>query len=251
LEARATEERRQKTAAKRITPCALRHALCAYRFQFTVYCVPVVLLLVAFFASAGRARAASDLVARIQQHYDGIHSLRADFVQQTLSRTASLGTSARGTLSILKPQSMRWDYKKPPQWFLVNGDKTWLYVPEDKTVYEQTLRSPELLRFFSGLDRVAEAFHITPLPADPGPPELYRLELTPRDPEFPVSKVTIWAEPKSYLIVRVQTEDPLGNINRISLSDIRVNVPLAPSLFKLEVPEGARLQRQDLESGKQ
>jgi outer membrane lipoprotein-sorting protein len=205
------------------------------------------LCLVALFASVGRAWAASELVDKIQQHYNGIHSLRADFVQETRSRAANLGTSAQGTLSVLKPQSMRWDYKKPSQWFLVNGNKTWLYVPEDKTIYEQTLRSPDLLRFFSGLDRVSETFTITQPPPDPGPPELYRLVLTPHEPEFPMSKVTIWVARESYMIVRVQTEDPLGNINDITLSNIRVNVPLAPSLFKLEIPEGVRLEQQPVQ----
>ena len=208
---------------------------------------------VAFFAvlasTAHSAGPSSELVAEIQEKYDQTHSLRADFVQKTRSKAASLGTSAGGKLFFLKPRAIRWDYEQPRQQFVIHEDKAWLYVPEEKTIYlydaDQIINSPIVLSFFSGLGELRETFTITQLPSESGPPLRYRLLLLPREAESPVSQIILWVDPHSYLVVGIQTEDPLGNINEITFSNIQLNPPLEPSWFNLEVPEGVRLERQE------
>jgi outer membrane lipoprotein carrier protein len=191
----------------------------------------------------------SDLVAKIQKQYDQTRSIRADFNQETRSRAASLGTSAKGTLYFLKPRAIRWDYEKPRQQFVINGEKAWLFVPDENTVYlyqvDQILSSPIVLSFFSGLGQLSETFQISELPPEPGPPVRYRLKLLPREPESAVSRVTLWIDANSYLLVRIQTEDPLGNINQISFSNVQVDALLKPSWFAFDVPEGVRVERQE------
>ena len=191
----------------------------------------------------------ADLVARVQDHYDRTHSLSADFVQETRSQTARLGSSAKGKLYFLKPRAIRWDYEEPLQQFVVNDEKAWLYVPDEKTIYlyevEHIISSPIVLSFFSGLGQLGEVFNISKLPIDPGPPARYRLQLLPRESESPVSRVTLWVSAESYYVVRIKTEDPLGNINEISFSNIQVDLPLEPSWFALEVPEGVRMEQQE------
>jgi len=73
----------------------------------------------------------------------------------------------------------------------------------------------------------------------------YRLELLPRGSDSPVSRVILWIAAESYHVVRVQTEDLLGNINEITLSNIKVNAALDPSLFALKVPDDVTLERQE------
>ena len=216
----------------------MRYGLCA--------CVAFL----AFFAiTAHSAGPSSELIAKIQKKYDQTHSLSADFLQKTRSQAASMGTSARGRLFFLKPRAIRWDYEQPKQQFIINEDKAWLYVPEEKTIYlydaKQIINSPVVLSFFSGLGQLGEMFSITQLPAQSGPPPRYRLLLLPREAESPVSQITLWVDPHSYLVVGIQTEDPLGNINQITFTNIQTNPPLEPSWFALEVPEGVRLERQE------
>jgi outer membrane lipoprotein carrier protein len=219
------------------TPCAMRYALC------------VLLIFLAPTLHAQTEMTTADLVATVQDHYDRSQSLSADFVQETRSRTASLGTSARGRLYFFKPRAIRWDYEEPLQQFVVNDENAWLYVPDEKTVYlydvEQIISSPIVASFFSGLGRLNDMFSIAQLPADPGPPARYRLQLLPRDSESPVSRVNLWVSSESYQVVRIQTEDPLGNINEVSLTNIQVDVPLEPSWFAFEVPKGVRVEKQE------
>ena len=191
----------------------------------------------------------ADLVAKVQAHYDRNQSFKADFVQETRSRTASLGTSASGELYFLKPRAIRWDYEEPLQQFVVNAEKAWLYVPDEKTIYlyqvKQIITSPILLSFFSGLGHLRELFSISQLPADPGPPARYRLDLLPLESGAQVSRVSLWIDTESYFVVRIQTEDLLGNINDISFTNIQVDIALEPSWFAFEVPKGVRVEQQE------
>ena len=191
----------------------------------------------------------ADLVARVQDHYDRTQSFSADFVQETRSRTASLGTSANGRLYFLKPRAIRWDYEEPLQQFVINDEKAWLYVPEEKTIYlydvKQVISSPIVLSFFSGLGQLSEMFRIAQLPIEPGPPARYRLELHPLGSESPVSRVNLWVCAESYYVVRIKTEDPLGNINEINFNNIQVEAALEASWFAFEVPEGVRIEKQE------
>lgn len=216
---------------------AMRYALWAF-FAFLAF-VPL---------RAHSGGPTSELIAKIQQKYDQTRSLSADFLQKTRSRAASMGTSARGRLFFLKPRAIRWDYEQPRQQFVINEDKAWLYVPEEKTIYlydaEQIINSPVVLSFFSGLGQLGEMFRITQLPSESGPPPRHRLLLLPRESESPVSQITLWVDPQSHHVVGIQTEDPLGNINEITFTNIQVNEPLKPSWFALEVPDGVRLERQ-------
>ena len=212
----------------------------------------VLLLFLSFFPSRleGQNKPTSaDLVAKVQAHYDGAQSLSADFVQETRSLTASLGTSARGRLYFLKPRAIRWDYEEPLQRFVVNAEKAWLYVPDEKTIYlydvEQIISSPIVVSFFSGLGQLSETFSISQLPTDPGPPVRHRLELLPRESGSAVSRVTLWVSPDTYYVVRIQTEDPLGNINEVSFSNIQLDPPLEASWFAFEVPDGVRVEQQE------
>ncbi|UCG21626.1 MAG: outer membrane lipoprotein carrier protein LolA [Deltaproteobacteria bacterium] len=221
--------------------------------RFPVSLIIALCAFVAFLAfvdfPAHSAGPPSDLIAEVQKKYDQTHSLSADFLQKTRSRAASMGTSARGRLFFLKPRAIRWDYAQPRQQFVINEDKAWLYVPEEKTIYlydaEQIINSPVVLSFFSGLGQLGEMFSITQLPPESGPPPRHRLLLLPREAESPVSQIILWIDPHSHHVVGIQTEDPLGNINEITFTNIQVNAPLEPSWFALKVPEGVRLERQE------
>jgi outer membrane lipoprotein-sorting protein len=219
------------------SPGALRCALCVF---------------IAFFVLSVQAHGqetTAELVAKVQSQYDQTKSIHADFRQETRSRAASLGTTAKGRLYFLKPRAIRWDYSDPKQQFVINEEKAWLYVPDEKTIYlyqvDQIINSPIVLGFFSGLGKLTETFDISQLPPEPGPPMRFRLELLPRETESPVARVTLWIAAESYRVVRIQTEDPLGNINEITFTNVQVNVSLEPSWFALNVPQGVRVERQE------
>ena len=93
------------------------------------------------------------MAARVDRHYNQLHSLKAGFTESYqgmgVKRTES------GTMLLLKPGRMRWDYTSPPgKIFLLDGKFAWFYTRGDRQVQRipakelDDLRSP--LRFLLG-----------------------------------------------------------------------------------------------------
>src|SRR5205814_4608223 len=96
---------------------------------------------------------AHDLAKRVDRHYNQRHSLKAQFAEtcEGLGRIRS----ESGTLLLLKPGRMRWDYSNPlGKLFLLDGKYAWFYSKGDPQVQRvaakqlDDLRSP--LRFLLG-----------------------------------------------------------------------------------------------------
>ena len=76
---------------------------------------------------------AHDLAQRVDRHYNQLHSLKAAFTESYeglgMSRTES------GTLLLLKPGRMKWEYNAPPgKLFLLDGKFAWFYTRGDAQV---------------------------------------------------------------------------------------------------------------------
>ena len=96
---------------------------------------------------------AHDLAQRVDRHYDQLHSLKAGFTENY----AGLGMqrTESGTLLLVKPGRMKWEYSSPPgKIFLLDGKFAWFYTKGDAQVQRipakelDDLRSP--LRFLLG-----------------------------------------------------------------------------------------------------
>src|SRR5450631_2024646 len=103
-----------------------------------IHGVGLVLSLLAFvFALAGQQHAQSaqntnqpdvHTIAQLaDSHYNKIHSLRAGFNEAYTG--LGIARSESGTLLLLKPGSMRWDYSSPAgKVFLIDGKYAWFYA---------------------------------------------------------------------------------------------------------------------------
>jgi outer membrane lipoprotein carrier protein len=121
----------------------------------------------------GRVRAQSvhDLAQRVDSHYNQLHSLKTTFTETY--RGMGIERTETGTLSLLKPGRMRWDYSTPAgKVFLLDGKYGWFYTPGSSQVQRigakqlDDLRSP--LRFLLGhtqLEKELESLTLAPGPA--------------------------------------------------------------------------------------
>ena len=109
--------------------------------------------LLAFLPIEAQQPTAHDLAQRVDHHYNQLHSLKAQFTEDY----EGLGRSRieSGTLLLLKPGRMRWDYTSPAgKLFLLDGKYAWFYSKGDPQVQRisakelDDLRSP--LRFLLG-----------------------------------------------------------------------------------------------------
>jgi hypothetical protein len=110
------------------------------------------------------------LAHRIDNHYNQLHSLRAAFTESY--NGLGVRRAESGTLTLLKPGRMRWDYSSPAgKIFLLDGKFAWFYARGDAQVQRissrdlDDLRSP--LRFLLGhteLEKELANLRLAPAP---------------------------------------------------------------------------------------
>ena len=185
---------------------------------------------------------AKDLAQRVDRHYNQLHSLRAGFTESYeglgIQRTES------GTLLLLKPGRMKWEYSAPAgKLFLLDGKYAWFYSRDDSQVQRipakelDDLRSP--LRFLLGhtelekeLDNLTLAgaadgsFTLTGQPKGSG-----------NSPDKRVSRLTLTVTADG-AITGIEMEEADGALTRFTFTGEVPNSPIPPETFHFTPPAG-------------
>ncbi len=138
---------------------------------------------------------------------------------------------------------MRWDYATPSaRYFISNGDRLWVYVPEDAQAVEQALATSQInsvLGLLLGTVKLNELFTARLLlPEADGH---HRLELTPKKDARSYRRVTLLLDSSTYRIQGATVEDPVGNLNMLRFSGLEFNAGLPDDGFNFVAPEGVRI----------
>jgi outer membrane lipoprotein carrier protein len=184
------------------------------------------------------ARGAHDLAQRIDRHYNQLHSLKAGFTETYeglgVRRTES------GTLLMLKPGRMKWDYSSPAsKLFLLDGKFAWFYARGDSQVQRipakelDDLRSP--LRFLLGHTELEKEVNSLTLASAAGG----RLTLTgqPKGQEKRVARLTLTSAADG-TITNIEIEETDGALTRFTFTDEQPNFPIPAQAFQFIPPPG-------------
>jgi outer membrane lipoprotein-sorting protein len=149
-----------------------------------------------------------------------------------------------GIVYFKNPRMMLWDYTKPKSKKLViNAQKAWLYVPEDRMVYvqnaEDVYRSRMAVKFLSGIGKLSEDFQIrfskdNPLDGEGN----YHLVLTAKESGSGVDRLHITVDGKIFQILQCRFNDSFGNTTRLRFSDFNLNTGIPDKFFTFKTPEG-------------
>lgn len=189
-------------------------------------------------SSAQSAPSALELAARIDRHYDQLHSLKAGFREDY----AGLGMTRTetGTLLLRKPGRMLWRYTAPAgKIFLLDGRFAWLYSRGDAQVQRipakeiDDLRSP--LRFLLGHTQIEK--ELTGLKLAAAANGQYTLSGLPRGRQNRVKSLslTVTAAGEIAAIEIVETD---GATTRFSFTNQQPDAPIAPATFRFAPPPG-------------
>jgi outer membrane lipoprotein carrier protein len=179
-----------------------------------------------------------ELAQRVDRHYNQLHSLKAGFTESYeglgLRRTES------GTLLLLKPGRMKWDYASPPgKLFLLDGKFAWFYTQGDVRVQRipakelDDLRSP--LRFLLGHTELGK--EMTGLSLARLPNGEYALTGQPKGQENRVSRLTL-AVTAEGSITGIEIVEPDGADTRFTFSGEQPNAAVSADSFKFTPPPG-------------
>jgi outer membrane lipoprotein carrier protein len=190
--------------------------------------------------SLGQAAApnAKILAQRVDHHYNSLRSLKASFTEtyQGLGVTRS----ESGTLLLLKPGRMKWEYNSPAgKVFLLDGKYAWSYTPGDSHVERipakdlNDLRSP--LRYLLGHAELAK--ELTGLAATTAPGGQFTLKGVPRDMENQVAQLALTVTAEG-TITGIEITETDGAVTRFTFADQQPDLPIAASTFRFDAPAG-------------
>jgi outer membrane lipoprotein carrier protein len=198
-------------------------------------------------ASPAFAMTADQLAGKLQNSYDKTRDLKADFRQVSVVKAMDMTKEASGTLLIKKPGMLRYTYDKPEkQEIIVRGDDLIMYIPSQNQVIKKTL-SRELMdktptTFLGGLGKITDSFDPKiPANGEKDKKGRYVLELIPKGEKMGVEEITIALDPKTFDIREFSFRETSGNVNTISLGNIKINKGVKDSAFNFKIPRGASL----------
>lgn len=209
---------------------------------FAVAVLPCILFLTAPVFAAGGGPMLGEILNKTEARYSQIQAFTATFRQTTTSSAAGTLTpgEASGRLYYAKPRQMRWEYDKPElQVFTANNNYAWLYVPSENQVsmFDATklFASPLAQTFFDGAVGLKNHFEVT-LDAAQSTKNSAVLKLVPKQEDPSIKVLFLWIDLQTYRISRIDSQDILGNTNRIILESLTPQPNLDHRLFHLEVP---------------
>ncbi len=181
---------------------------------------------------------AHDLAQRVDHHYNQLHSLKAQFIEDYTGLGRSRSES--GTLLLLKPGRMRWDYSHPTgKLFLLDGKSAWFYTKGDPQVQRMPakqlddFRSP--LRFLLGHTKLEkEIDHLTAAPAANG---AFTLTGVPHGQEERVQRLTLTVTAEG-IITAIDIQETDGADTRFTFTGEQPNAPIPPATFRFTPPAG-------------
>lgn len=191
--------------------------------------------------SQERSPSAHELAQRVDRQYNQLHSLKAGFTETYAGM--GIHRAESGTLLLLKPGRMRWDYTVPAgKLFLLDGKFAWFYLKGDSQVQRMPskqlddLRSP--LRFLLGHTELEkEMSSLTLAPASDGQ---FTLSGQPKGQEQRVDKLTLTVTAQG-VITGIEIEETDGAITHFTFSGEVDNPPIPAGEFRFTPPPGVSI----------
>ena len=181
---------------------------------------------------------AHDIAQRVDLHYNQLKSLKAGFTESYdgfgRARTES------GTLLLLKPGRMKWDYTSPAgKLFLLDGKYAWFYTRGDPQVQRisakklDDLRSP--LRFLLGHTKLEKELDNLALAAAPN--GRFTLTGVPHGQEKRIRLLTLTVTAEG-TILGIQIEETDGAMTHFTFTGEEPNAPVPANTFRFTPPAG-------------
>ena len=203
-----------------------------------LFCKFVCVLLIATGSNSVLADTASN---KLQQFFNQIKSMKADFSQSVVSESRPQVERSTGVLQMERPGKFRWDYQFPyEQKIVADGTKLWVYDIEMEQVIVKPLdlvlgNTPAVL--LSGNADIADKFQIEEIAA-PGDNEkgLFWMQLTPKQEESGFEKLLLAFAGNKLKVMELK--DAFGQVTRIVFSNLVENPDIPPNTFQFTVPPG-------------
>jgi outer membrane lipoprotein carrier protein len=204
-------------------------------------------ILLIMIVPAGAAQDVHSIAAAVDDHYDHLRTLQAEFTEtyhgSGMERVES-GTLWLAKGGLKKPGKMRWEYRSPKaKLFVSNGKDAWFYVPADRQARKtdarklDDVRSP--LAFLLGKSRLEKELQGLSLAPDVTPTAAGDVFLRGVPPALAdrVSEILLEVTPE-HQIARIVIDEVDGSVTNYRFTDQKENVPIPEGRFEFIAPAG-------------
>jgi len=214
------------------------------------------LVAVVFMTSAGASEDVHTIAAAVDDHYNHLRSLQAEFTE--IYRGSGINRTESGTLwlakgGLKKPGKMRWEYRSPREkLFISDGKDAWFYVPGDQQVRKTEARKLEDVRsplaFLLGKSRLEKELQGLSLAPDRQPVTAGDVVLrgVPQALAQRISEIVLEVSPE-HRITRIEIDDVDGSTTEYRFSEQKENVTIPEGRFKFSPPAGTEIVEGELE----
>jgi outer membrane lipoprotein carrier protein len=207
-----------------------------------------VLLVLAPALSRAEDLTLNEVILRIQETYQKINSLQAEFHQENLDSFSRHKQRFSGKLYLKKPNMIRMEVNFPQkQKIIINEEEVWIYILEDNQAIVSEV-SPDLRTIFSfllggeELNKFYQVRFARPKSRDEKGNYLLHVE-EKVTPKAKFDKILLTIREKDFYIIQVSLFDLSGGGTQFEIRKIKVNKKLGGSFFIFELPPGVKIQR--------
>ena len=184
-------------------------------------------------ASAAEAPSAADSMRRF---FNEVRSYTARFHQVSLDESQKPIQESTGRMWLERPNKFRWNYDKPRQQIVGDGERVWVYDEELAQISVRALATglsdtPALL--LTGKGRIDDAFAIKSQTVDA---DIAWVELVPKRKDSGFERLRLGFEQGK--LRSIEMFDGLGHTTRYTLRNGEENVKIDPARFSFVPPKG-------------
>lgn len=207
---------------------------------FSVVLLFAALTVLSFGHTTAQAQDAATIAKRLQDKYNTVQSLRAEFTQ---TMTSAFSDDAATSSGVLVVSGDKYRVETATQTLVTDGVTTSIYLPEENQVLlndfiqDETSFSPsEFLLNYDDHFTVTEAETVTLDRA-----KHIKFSLSPKNKDSFFQEATIWMRDRDDIITRLELLD----VNETRMTFVLKNVQLNPTLddkaFTFTPPKGAEI----------
>jgi outer membrane lipoprotein carrier protein len=181
---------------------------------------------------------AHEIAQRVDRHYNQLHSLKTGFTESY--QGLGIRRTEGGTLLLLKPGRMKWEYSSPSgKLFLLDGKFAWFYSLGDPQVQRipakelDDLRSP--LRFLLGHTELEK--ELSNLKLSRTANGQFTLTGQPKGQEKRVARLTLTVTDEGS-ITGIEIEETDGALTRFTFTAEQPNANIPATTFRFTPPAG-------------
>ncbi len=200
----------------------------------------ILVILFVFGKTHVLAQDVNDIIENVQDTYDDMDNLSAQFVQVQTFKLSGNQTETKGKIYIKDGKKYR--FESEDQAIVTNGKDVWTYnAISQQLLIDHVRENSGALLPRDLLFKYPKTHYATLLKTEKGKKHnVFVIRLDPKeDSQGFLKNIKIWVEDKTWLINKIETTDLSGNSSLFMIKNMDYHTKISDDMFQFKAPEGA------------